>query len=446
MRVQPPGPRGEPVAGNARRYSRDPLSFIESLTRSYGDIAKFRLGSEDTYLIANPTDIERVLVSESDIYEKPKAIRTGSIDDLLGDGLLLSEGGFWERQRRRAQPAFSPGRVMQFGDAISGYAEEVTEQWHDGQTVEIDPLMARATVKVIVEVMFGTTLDNETTQTIQDNLEPLGQMFQPDPILFMLPEWMPTPSKIEYWNAVEELDSVLDDLIQQREGTTDGEMDFVSILLRAQEDVDEVTEKVVRDELMTTLLAGHDTTALSLTYTWYLLAQHPEIEQQVYEEIQEIFGGETPTASGVRELDLTERVIQESMRLYPPVYTIFREPQESVQLGGYRIPKGSIVMLPQYGVHRDPRWYDDPEAFDPDRWTRERARERPNYSYFPFGGGPRHCIGKHLSMLEAQLILATVAQKYRLHLATDQPASLEFSPSLTMHPETPIRMTLEKRT
>jgi cytochrome P450 len=445
MSAQPPGPRDLPVFGNTHRYSRDPFTFIETLTRSYNGLSTFTLGSERTYLVTDPTDIERVLVSEVSRFRKAQTMRTGSIDDLLGDGLLMSGGEFWRRQRQRAQPAFAPGRVANFGEEIAGYAETMLDGWNEGDIVAIDPAMARITVKVIVSVMFGTELDDPTTETVQNNLEPLGKMFEPKAAQFLLPEWVPTRERIEFERAVDNLEGVLDSLVRQRRGTEDGEMDLLSILLRAQGEVDEVTDELVRDELMTMLLAGHDTTALSLTYTWYLLAQHPEIERRVHDEIDDVLGGEPPTADDVRDLDLTERVIQEAMRLYPPVYTIFREPSEDVRLGGYDVPEGSLVMLPQWGVHRDPRWYDDPETFDPDRWTSDRASNRPNYSYFPFGGGPRHCIGKHLSMLEAQMILATVAQNYRLRLAPEQSAELDFAPSLTMHPSEPIRMEVQRR-
>ena len=219
-------------------------------------------------------------------------------------------------------------------------------------------------------------------------------------------------------------------------------MDLLSVLLRAQ-GRGEQTDRQIRDEMMTMLLAGHDTTALTLTYTWYLLSQHPDAEAAVQEEVEAVCGGETPTAADVRRFDYVERVVQEAMRLYPPVYVIFREPQVDVRLGGYRVPKGSAVMLPQWVVHRSPRWYDSPEEFDPDRWLPARRTDRPRFSYFPFGGGPRHCIGKRFSMMEAQLILATVAQEYELDYVRDEPFDLRGS--LTMHPEEPMGMRLRER-
>jgi cytochrome P450 len=216
-------------------------------------------------------------------------------------------------------------------------------------------------------------------------------------------------------------------------------MDLLSILLRAR-DRGEQSDRQLRDELMTMLLAGHDTTALTLTYTYYLLSEHPEVRDRVHAEIDGIDG--RPTAADVRGLEYVDRVLSEAMRLYPPVYTLFREPKTDVRIAGYRIPKDAIVMIPQWGIHRSDRWYDDPLTFDPDRWAPERRADRPRFSYFPFGGGPRHCIGKQLSLLEAKLILATVGREYTLSY---EGPDLDLRGSLTMHPDHPMPMRVEPR-
>lgn len=442
MGTAPPGPKDLPFVGNTHRYARDPFSFIEALTRSYSHISTFTLGTEQTYVITNPTDIERVLVSEEADYEKPAFLQTGAINDLLGDGLLLSGGEFWKRQRDRAQPAFAPGRVARYAETITEYAEAMTAAWHDGETITVDDEMARVTVKIIIAVMMGAELSDQTARQVQESLGPLGEMFEPG-LGLLLPDWVPRPKKFEFRNAVDELEEVLDDIVRRRRPADGEEMDLLSILLRAQQTDEEVDADLLRDEMMTILLAGHDTTALSLTYSWYLLSHHPEVEARLHNELDDVLGGSPPTASDVRDLEYTEWVIQEAMRLYPPVYTIFREPQEDVTLAGYRLPAGSLIMLPQWGVHRDPRWYDAPDTFEPERWSRERVQDRPNYAYFPFGGGPRHCIGKHLSMLEAQLILSTVAQNYCLEYPSN--ASLDLHASLTMHPDDPLEMIVRKR-
>ncbi|RLM56743.1 cytochrome P450 [Halobellus sp. Atlit-31R] len=456
MRTQPPGPAGVPVFGNSRQYARDPFTFLTSVAEAYGDVARFDLGPIETYMLTNPADIERVLVTDDAKYHKPD-FQDDAIGTLLGDGLLLSEGETWQKQRQLAQPAFGPKRISALGDSISGHAQTMVDDWEAGEVRDVHLEMARVTVRIIVEAMFGSQLTDEQTQLVQENLEPLGQRFEPDPLRFLVPDWVPTQENREYHESVQILEEIIDDVVAERRGTEHdptidpagdavgdaGEpMDLLSILLRAKQR-GEQTDKQLRDELMTMLLAGHDTTALTLTYTWYLLSEHPEVEARVHQELQEVCGDAPPTAADVRQLDYIERVLQEAMRLYPPVYVIFREPQVDVELGGYRIPGGSAVMLSQWAVHRSERWYDDPETFDPDRWLPERRRERPRFSYFPFGGGPRHCIGKHLSMLEAKLILGTVAQEYELDYVRDRP--FELRGSLTMHPEEPMGMRLTPR-
>jgi cytochrome P450 len=326
------------------------------------------------------------------------------------------------------------------------YTVEMLDDWTGGEVVNVHLEMARLTVKIIVEAMVGSTIDDERVRTVQENLEPLGSRFEPNPFRFAIPDWAPTKENREYKRALSTIEEVVWDLIDEREGTQDGDgeepMDLLSILLRARAEGRQ-TDENLRDEMVTMLLAGHDTTALTLTYTWYLLSQHPEVEARVHEELDSLLGGDRPTFADVRQMEYTEAVLNEAMRLYPPVYTIFREPQVDVRLGGYRIPEGSAVMLSQWAVHRSPRYWDDPLEFDPDRWLDERADDRPRFAYFPFGGGPRFCIGKQLSLLEARLILGTVCQEYRLEYERDEPFDLRGS--LTMHPRQPMEMRLVER-
>ncbi|WP_254271488.1 cytochrome P450 [Haloarcula marina] len=445
MSRTPPGPKGEPLFGSSRTYAKNPFRFISALERAYGDVARFDMGPMDTVMLCDPTAIERVLVSESDRFRKPD-FQGDALGDLLGDGLLLSEGETWERQRRLANPAFSMARLSGMAGRITGHAEDRIADWSAGDVVNAEQAMTRTTLDVILDLMMGVELSEERVRTIEEQLMPLGQRFEPNPLRFAAPEWMPMPDDAAFDTAVETLDEVLDDIIAVREdalGTDeDGPMDFLSVLLRARDDGKQSPDQL-RDEMMTMLLAGHDTTALTLTYTWFLLSEHPEAERRVHEELDDVVGDERPGMEHVRELDYLEWVIQESMRLYPPVYTIFRESTEAVELSGYPVDAGTTLMLPQWGVHRSARFYDDPEAFDPERWRPERASERPRFAYFPFGGGPRHCIGKHLAMLEAQLIVATVAQRYRLEFLGETP--LELLPSLTAHPRQEMSMRVAER-
>lgn len=445
MSGSPPGPKGEPLFGSSRTYARNPFRFITALEQAYGDVARFDMGPMDTYMICDPTAIERILVSEADQFRKPD-FQGDALGDLLGDGLLLSEGETWERQRQLANPAFSRNRLAGMADRIIGHAEDQIDGWDDRDMIDAERVMTRITLDVILDLMMGVELSEEKVRTVEEQLVPLGQRFEPNPIRFAMPQWVPMPDDRTFDRAVETLDSVLDDIIATRETTLgsdeDGPMDFLSILLRARDDGTQSADQL-RDEMMTMLLAGHDTTALTLTYTWFLLSEHPDIERRVHAELADVIGDERPGMEHVRELEYLEWVIQEAMRLYPPVYTIFREPTQDFELSGYDVAAGTTLMLPQWGVHRSDRFYDDPETFDPERWRPERSKQRPRFAYFPFGGGPRHCIGKHLAMLEAQLIVATTAQSYRLEFLGETP--LELMPSLTAHPRQEMRMRVERR-
>lgn len=469
MRSKPPGPAGLPVVGNAREYARDPFAFMEACAEAYGDVVRFDLGPMETFMVTDPAEIERVLVSEDRKFHKP-TFQGDALGELLGEGLLLSEEAGWRSQRRLAQPAFAPARLAGLGGVMTDHVESMLDGWSDGAVLDVEAEMARVTVRIIVETMLGAELDESRTRTVRRNLEPLGRRFEPNPLRPLIPDWAPTRENREYEAAIETLENVLDDILAERRGTQydapdpasggnrdrrgderpnsdisdrrgdEQPMDLLSILLRAQ-DRNEQTDEQLRDEMMTMLLAGHDTTALTLTYTWYLLSEYPAVERRVHDELNAVVGNDAPTAETATELEFTDSVVREAMRLYPPVYGIFREPQVDVNLGGYRVPAGSAVLLPQWVVHRSSRFWDDPETFDPDRW--ERNADRPQFAYFPFGGGPRHCIGKGLSLLEAKLIVAGVGQRYRLHRVDDGPLNLR--PSLTMHPADGMEMRLERR-
>ena len=447
MADTPPGPTGEPVLGSGRRYADDPFAFISALEESYGDISRFEMGPIPTYLVTDPGAIERILVSDADQFSKPE-FQGEALGELLGEGLLLSEGETWQRQRDLAQPAFSMRRLLGMADRITDHATAMTDDWTPGNTVDAELETARVTLSVILDLMMGVELPAERIDTVQSQLEPLGRRFEPEPLRFAMPDWVPMPGDAEYEAAIETLDDVLDEIIERRRGTEGdpsgdgGPMDFLSVLLRAQGRGEQSAQQL-RDEMMTMLLAGHDTTALTLTYTLFLLSEHPEVRERVEAEVDEQLDGEEPTATDVREFEYLEWVIDEAMRLYPPVFALFRTPDEPVELCGYTVPDDASVMLPQWGVHRSSRFWEDPDSFDPERFSPERGGGRPRFALFPFGGGPRHCIGKHLAMLEAQLILATVLSQYRLEFEGETP--LELSPSLTMHPRQEMTMRICER-
>jgi len=417
---------------------------MEACADAYGDVVQLDLGPQPVYMLTNPRDIERVLVGESTKFPKLD-LGDDAVTQLLGDGLLMSEGEAWKEQRQRANPAFHSRRINTLGGMMVDHTEELLAEWTDGDRIDIHVEVARLTVRIIVTAMFGTDIDSERVEKIQTHLEPLGARFEPDPLRRLIPDWAPTEKNREFTAAVEALEAIIDDIVAERRGTEAGDkdepMDLLSILLRAQRH-GEQTDDDIRDEMMTMLLAGHDTTALTLTYAFYLLSQHPEAEKQLQAELDEVLGGDRPTATDSRQLSYTTNVLNEAMRLYPPVYTLFREAAVGVELGGYRLPAGSGLMLPQWVVHRSGRWYENPKTFDPDRWQSDRSVDRPRFAFFPFGGGPRHCIGKQFSMLEATLILATVAQEYIMEYLG--PDNFSLRGSLTMHPEEPVAMRLHE--
>jgi cytochrome P450 len=445
MSSSPPGPKGEPLFGSSRRYARDPFRFLSACEQAYGDVVQFDMGPIETYLLTDPEDIEQVLVSEAGKFAKPE-FQDDALGDLLGKGLLMSDGQTWRDQRQLANPAFAMGRLTDFADDIVTHSDELLVGWQDGDVVNVEQEMTDVTLAVIVDLMLDTDLSDDRVGTIREALEPLGARFEPDPVRFAAPEWVPMPGDSEYGQAIDTMEGVIDGIVEERRGsegdpeTDEGPDDLLSVLLRAQAR-GEQTDRQIRDEVMTMLLAGHDTTALTLTYTWYLLSQHPEMRRRVQAEVAEVVGDGRPGMASVREFDYIDRVIKEAMRLYPPVYTMFREPTEPVELGGYRVPEDGTLMLSQWAVHRSGRFWDHPDEFDPDRWARDR--DRPNFAYFPFGGGPRHCIGKHLAKLEAKLILARTSQRYELEYTRESEPDLW--PTLTMHPRDGMPMRVHER-
>jgi cytochrome P450 len=438
-RQEPPGPTGLPVVGTNYRYARDPFRFMTAVGRAYGDVTRFTLGPRETYMVSNPRDVKQVLVDESDRFRKAD-FGDDAIDRLLGRGLLMSEGEFWRRERSRIQPSFAPERIAAYGEEIVERARALADRWRPGSVVELDRELARLTVGVIAAAMFDVELSQGQLHALERALQPIGDRFEPDARRVVVPSWLPTRENRRYDDAVDTLDALVREMVEQRRAEgADGD-DMLSTLVR-ECDAGELSYRTLRDEVVTMLLAGHDTTALALTYSWWLLADNPEADAELAAELGSLDG--PPTAADATDLDYTERVVKESMRLYPPVYALFREPSEDVEIAGYHVPEGAVVMLPQWVVHRDPAHWDDPDAFHPDRWLPERGGDRPEFAYFPFGGGPRVCIGRRFATMEANVVLATLGQRYRLERARDD--DLELQGSITMHPREPVEMRVVER-
>ncbi|MFP9193752.1 cytochrome P450 [Natronosalvus vescus] len=435
-----PGPNGAPLVGVLPRFARDPFAFLAQVRQAYGEISAFDLGPNRTYLVTSPALIEQVLVSDASHFSKP-TFQTDALGQLLGEGLLLSEGDQWRERRSMASPAFAPDRIAGLAPVMATRAEAMVDRWNNGETRNVEWEMTRTTLEIIVEAMFGVDLPIPTAKKTARLLEPIGRRFEPDPVRALMPEWLPTAETLAFDRSITGLEDVVDDLVARRKraGIDDADDDLLALLLRAKAR-GAIDERGIRDELLTMLLAGHDTTALVLTYTWALLSEHPAVERRVHEEVDTVLEGEQPTAASMRRLTTLRNVLQEAMRLYPPVYVMFRQARRDVTLGGYDVPEGSLVMCSQWATHRDPRYFDDPDTFDPDRWNEP---SHPTYAYFPFGAGPRSCIGKGFTMLEAPIIAATVAQQYRLRRVDS--GAIELRGSLTAHPREGMEMRLEHR-
>ena len=441
---RPAGPRGSRLLGSLRDFSRDQLGFYERCAREHGDVVPVRLGPSRGLLVYHPDAIEEVLVARNRDFIKSPGIRF--LRGLLGDGLLLSEGDLWLRQRRLMQPAFHRQRIAGYGEVMASFAARHVAGWRDGAVVDAHAEMMTVTRDIVAKTLFGADVSDEAdaiagaSRVIMEYYgERLGSLLQ------LLPMWLPTPANLSVRRAIRRLDTVVYAMIAARRRAPEDRGDLLSILLQAQDadDGSRMTDTQVRDEVMTLFLAGHETTAVALSWTWYLLAQHPEAEARLAAELRTVLDGRPPTVGDLASLRYVDMVVTESMRLYPPGYAIGRQVARATDVAGQPLAAGDVVILPTWMVHRDPRWFDEPAAFRPERWADDALRRLPRFAYFPFGGGPRQCIGNSFATMEAVLILATIAQHFRLTLEPGQRVTPK--PYITLRPVPGIRMRLERR-
>jgi cytochrome P450 len=440
----PRGPRGHALLGSLRDFNRDQLGFYTRCAREYGDVVPVRLGPAPGLLIYHPDAIEEVLVTRNRDFIKSRGVRL--MRAFLGDGLFTAEGDLWLRQRRLMQPAFHRQRIAAYGLVMAGYAARRAAHWHEGAVLDIHEEMMDVTRAIVAKTLFGADVSEEA-RVIGDASEVVMEYFGKrfgSLLAQLLPLWLPTPENLRLQRATRHLDAVVYRMIADRRRSGEDRGDLLSILLQAQDadDGSRMTDRQVRDEVMTLFLAGHETTAVALSWTFYLLAQHPEADARLADELRAL-GGRPPAVSDLPALRYTEMVVTEAMRLYPPAYGIGREAARATEVAGQPVPAGGIVIMPTWVVHRDERWFDEPETFRPDRWAETTARRLPRFAYFPFGGGPRQCIGNTFATVEATLILAAVAQRFRLALMPGQRVTP--TPYITLRPEPGIRVRLERR-
>jgi cytochrome P450 len=422
---------------------RDPLGFLIRTQKS-GEVVRLRFVFSPAYLISRPESIKYVLQEHARNYNKD-LFTYKMFQPMLGQGLLINDGPSWLHQRRLIQPAFHRKRLTTYGTLMTDATVAMLERWQAcserGMPLNMAEEMMRLTLRIVGQALFSLDLSQETStigSAVTTLLELLGDyVFRPFP-----PLSVPTPRNRRIQRTIHVLDQLVYRMIAERRTLQTEGRDLLSMLLLAQDEEtgQGMNDRQARDEVMTLLLAGHETTANTLTWTWYLLSQSPEIERRLHAELNEVLGGRVPSVADLPELKYTRMVIEEALRLYPPAPILSRKAIADDELQGYPIAANSMIMISPYAVHRHPALWEEPERFDPERFTPERAATRPAYAYFPFGGGPRVCIGNHFAMMEAQLILSTVAQRYQLRLIPGHPVEPQMV--VTLRPRYGLPMTI----
>jgi cytochrome P450 len=426
-----------------RPGGRNPLDFFTTLARTYGDVSSYRMAGEQLFLVNEPRLIRDVLVTNNRNFTKSRGLERSK--RLLGQGLLTSEGAMHLRQRRLMQPAFHRDRIAAFGDVMVGYADRMRREWADGATLDIAREMNRLTLSIVGKTLFDVDVESQAA-AVGDALTAVMESFW----MMMLPfadvlERLPVPKLRRARMARARLDAIIYRMIADRRAGGRVHGDLLSMLLAAQDEEDGggMTDQQVRDEAMTIFLAGHETTANALTWTWYLLSTDPAVEAKLHAEVDRVLQGRLPVMGDLPALGYVERVVTESMRLYPPAWIIGRRAIADYQLGDYTAPARSILVMSPYIMQRDPRFYVDPDRFDPDRWTPEFRATLPKFAYFPFGGGPRQCIGESFAWMELILLVSTISQPCRLRLVPGHPVAPQ--PLITLRAKHGMRMTVERR-
>jgi cytochrome P450 len=424
--------------------ARNPLAMMIAMKEAHGDIAHWRIGPQNIYLFSHPDLIRDVLVTNGRNFHKSRGLERAR--RLLGNGLLTSEGEFHLRQRRLAQPAFHRQRIAAYAVTMGTHAERTSLRWHDGQTVDMHTEMMRLTLGIVSRTLFDADVENESAE-IGDALTTAFESFN----VAMLPfteylEKLPLRSVRRFNAARDTLDRTIYRMIEERRDSGEDKGDLLSMLLMATDtegDGTGMSDLQLRDEALTIFLAGHETTANALTWTWFLLSQNPDVETRLHREVDSVLGRRIPSYGDLQSLPYTRMVLAESMRLYPPAWAIGRRALEPFDARGFTIPRRSVILMSQYIMHRDSRFFPDPQRFDPDRWTPEASAGRPKFSYFPFGGGNRVCIGEQFAWMEGVLLIALLARKWRMRLEPGHP--VEVQPLITLRPKHGMRMILVKR-
>jgi cytochrome P450 len=441
--MNPPGPTPLELLVSLPRIQRNPLRYLGDSARQFGDLVHFQAGQVSAYFINHPDGARRVLLDNNANYSK-RTLQYSALSTITGRGLLTNEGPAWLRNRRLMQPAFSRGRLDNIYPLVTGSIQPLLEHWQaaveSGQPVDLDRDMLRLTLDVVARALFSFDLSKEAYTLTGAVMQALDHIISRARNPLALPDWFPSGENLRFRRAVRTLDEVIQTMIHQRRALPEMPDDLLTTLLTAcDENGQGLDERQVRDEVITLLIAGHETVASALTWTWYLLSLHPEIRAQMEEEVSRVLDGRTPQPADLPRLETTRRIFMEALRLYPPAWLITRSAIAEDEILGFRIPAEALIILSPFTLHRHAQFWQQPETFNPDRFTSEY---QTRYSYIPFGGGPHLCIGNNFAMIEAQLILAITAQRFRFDLLPD--ITVEPEPLVTLRPKHGLPIQIKK--
>jgi len=441
-----PGPRGQVLLGNVREMQQDSLGFLLKVAREYGDVARIRLLSKDVYLVSHPDGIKHILQKQHTNYDR-NVFSYAPLRLFLGNGLPLSDGSYWLRQRRLMQPAFHKQRINALATQMFAATNVMLTRWEQyakqGKVLDIHEEMMHLTLCIAGMTLFGLNLGDE--------MNPTGKAFQAMAhemsvyVYFPMPPLgVPTPRNRRMRAALRTLDTMIYELIRARRQEKTDRGDLLSTLLLASDDDGQaMNEQQLRDEIISLLFAGHETTANTLTWAWYELSRHEKAEERLWEEVETVLQGKSPTFADVSQLAYVGMVMDEALRLYPPTASLVRHSREDDEVCGYRLPADRMVILNIIAAHRNPAYWEQPDIFEPERFSPEHPAEGERHAYFPFGGGPHLCIGNSFALMEGHIILALIAQRFRLRFQSDQP--VEPRMVLTVQPKGKVPMVLQRR-
>jgi cytochrome P450 len=439
----PPLVKGVPLVGSFFDMRRDALGFMTRELPKYGGIVRIRVGPMEAYIASHPEVVEYVLRGNHRNFIKNKGVRK-VLAEVLGQGLLTSEGELWRRRRRLTQPAFQLEQIQKYENVMVDFTNTMLNGWHPGETRNVHSDMMRLTLEIVAQTLFTASVGDKA-ERVGAALDALMKYWSRLGAMFRWWKYLPTPGASRFRRAIRDLDSIILETVAQRRASGSGVDDLLDRFLNTRDDDgSRMTDRQLRDEMMTLLLAGHETTAVALTFCFYLLALNPEADARLAAELDAVLAGKPPVAADIPRLRFTEWVVKETMRLYPPVPSVGREALADCEIDGYRIPKGAQIAVVPWMTHRDKRWFgDEADKFSPERWDNDLVKRLPRCAYYPFVAGPRTCIGMHYAMMEAVLVLATVASRYRLELAPGY--TLKLTPSLTLRPRGGLLMILHQR-